>query len=118
MIPCAANKSLTVTRDNAGTINGSKCFLCDGIPQIEATTIDPKRCQTVCSDAVLTFTKLIKLSAFTESRKPRVLAMLALKKYTAHFKHAEFMDLSGSPLGQWCVASLKSSSRELRIASG
>ena len=44
--------------------------------------------------------------------------MVALRRYTAHFHNTEFMDLSSSPLGQWCVGSLKSTSRELRISAG
>ena len=119
ILPCAANDSLSVKRDNDACIRNSECFLCDGTPPPKSTTIfDAERCQSVCGDAVKTFIKVIKSSTFAEARRPRVLAMIALKRYTMHFNNAEFMDLSSSPLGQWCVASLKSSSRELRIAAG
>jgi serine/threonine-protein kinase ATR len=118
MIPCAANNSLRVTRDNDGNISKWECFLCDRTAPPTSVLLDSKRCQTVCSDAVAIFAKLIKSQAFVEARRPRILAMVALKGYTAHFNNAEFMDLITSPLGQWCVVSLKSSSRELRISAG
>lgn len=118
MIPCAANGSLSVTRDKDGSISNSKCFLCDGTQPPSSTTLDTKRCQIVCGDAVVIFANLIKSPAFAEGRQPRVLAMIALKKFTAHFNSSDFIDLISSPLGQWCVGSLKSSARELRIAAG
>jgi serine/threonine-protein kinase ATR len=105
-------------RDNEGNISKWTCFQCDGTPPPKSIVLDSERCQTVCGAAVVTFAKLIKLSAFAEARQPRVLAMVALKKYAIHFNNAEFMDLKSSPLGQWCVVSLKSSSRELRISAG
>ena len=118
MLPRAANRSLSVMRDNEGNISNWTCFLCDETPPATSIVLDSERCQNVCSDAVLTFAKLIKLSAFAEAQQPRVLAMVALKKYAMHFKNADFMDLKSSSLGQWCVVSLKSSSRELRISAG
>ena len=118
MIPCAANGSLSVKRDIDGNINNSKCFLCDGTPPPDSVVLDARKCQAVCGDVVVTFTKLIKSPAFAEARQPRVLAMVALKRFTTHFNSSDFKDLSRSPLGQWCVASLTSSARELRIAAG
>jgi serine/threonine-protein kinase ATR len=116
MIPCAAIGSLTVTRDNEGKISTSRCFLCDGTKPPSSTKLDTAKCQTVCADALATFIKVIKSPAF--AGRPRVLAMLALKRFTTHFQTPDFMDLMSSPLGQWCVASLNSSARELRIAAG
>lgn len=118
MMPCAANGSLFVTRDLDDNISDSKCFLCDRTPPPGSVELDARRCQAVCGDAVVTFTKLIKSPAFAEARQPRVLAMVALKRFTSHFNNPDFKDLSSSPLGQWCVGSLTSSARELRIAAG
>lgn len=44
--------------------------------------------------------------------------MFALRRFTVHFNDPEFFDLEKSPLGQWCLQSLRSSIRELRVASG
>lgn len=46
------------------------------------------------------------------------MAMFALRRFTVHFDDPVFFDLEKSPLGQWCLQSLRSSIRELRVASG
>lgn len=74
--------------------------------------------QTTSREAILTFSKLVKSSAFLDSRRPRILAMIALKKFAVHFNDPELVDLEISCLGQWCLQSLQSSIRELRIAAG
>ena len=116
MMPCAATGSLTVTRDNGGKIRRSKCFMCDGTKSPTSITLDTVKCQAVCADSVATFIKVIKSPAF--AGRPRVLAMVALKRFTVHYQSPDFIDLINSPSGQWCVASLNSSARELRIAAG
>jgi serine/threonine-protein kinase ATR len=74
--------------------------------------------ETVATEAVATFNALIAVSEFEESSKPRVLGMLALKAFVMHFKDGEFLNLETSNLGQWCLSSLRSSIRELRVAAG
>lgn len=64
------------------------------------------------------FTSLLNLPAFLESRRPRVVAMIALRRIVLHTKDAEMLDLEKSALGQWCLQALQSSLRELRIAAG
>lgn len=64
------------------------------------------------------FTKIIQRPAFTESRQPRVAAMIALRKLVGHSGDAAFLNLESSVPGQWCLQSLNSSIRELRIAAG
>ncbi|KAL9566383.1 hypothetical protein ACKAV7_009298 [Fusarium commune] len=64
------------------------------------------------------FTKLIRLPALAESRRPRVAAMLAIRRVILHCEDTELLNLETSGLGQWCLQSLNSSVRELRIAAG
>lgn len=64
------------------------------------------------------FERLIGLSCFLESRRPRVVAMVALRRIILHSRDADVLDLEKSALGQWCLQSLQSSLRELRIAAG
>ncbi|KAF4435407.1 putative UVSB PI-3 kinase [Fusarium austroafricanum] len=64
------------------------------------------------------FTKLIRLPALAESRRPRVAAMMALRRVILHCEDTELLNLETSRLGQWCLQSLNSSVRELRIAAG
>lgn len=72
----------------------------------------------LAAEAIATFSKLINFPEFEESRTPKVEGMLALRHFAMHFKDNVFMDLETSMLGQWCLKSLRSFMRELRIAAG
>lgn len=116
-IPCAASGSMTVTRNHDGTIRDSKCSGCEGTQSLESG-LDVERCNAISNEIIITFSQLVKSPAFLDSRRPRVLAMISLKRFTTHFTNHDFMDLELSTLGQWCLQSLRSSIRELRIAAG
>jgi len=75
-------------------------------------------CEDISNEAILIFSNLIKSTSFGASKRPRVLAMLVLKKFALHYDNPEILDLEKSPLAQWCLGSLNSSIRELRIAAG
>ncbi len=64
------------------------------------------------------FSNIIKLPSFLESRRLRVVAMVALRRIVRHSQSEDFWDLEKSGPGQWCIQSLHSSIRELRIAAG
>lgn len=117
MIPCAAYGSLTVTRDKFENIISSQCFVCEKLPAI-TVALDDDMCQQTGSEAILILTTLVKSPAFQESRRSRVLAMVAAKAFAVHFRDEKFFDLETSAVGQWCLQSLQSSIRELRIAAG
>ncbi|KAI9640177.1 serine/threonine-protein kinase M1 [Ciborinia camelliae] len=118
MIPCAAYGSLTVTRDKFENITSSRCFICEKLPPPQTTSLDDDLCQKTGSEAILILTTLVKSPAFHESRRPRVLAMVAVKAFAIHFRDEEFFNLETSVIGQWCLKSLQSSVREMRIAAG
>ena len=88
------------------------------MPNSEPGVRDEPMCQEISNEATLIFSNLIKSTAFGASRRPRVLAMLILKKFALHYDNSDILDLDKSPLAQWCLGSLKSSIRELRIAAG
>ncbi|KIN07972.1 hypothetical protein OIDMADRAFT_111112 [Oidiodendron maius Zn] len=118
MIPCAANGSLVVNRDQAGAIHYSKCYLCESIQPPASLTIDDDGCQYSCHATASILRKLVNCTAFQSSRRPRVLGMIALKRLTVHFIDLDFWDLRVSVLGQWTLTSLHSSIREIRILGG
>lgn len=108
---------------------------CDGT--LIHTTADPsllqcsfcsnkgtQECRPDCQDMpgqsliVEILTRLIGLPSFLESRRPRVVAMIELRRVILHSADAEVLDLEKSALGQWCLQALQSSIRELRIAAG
>lgn len=51
------------------------------------------------------------------SAKARIAAMLSLRRLLAHTSSLEHLDISHCTVGEWCLQSLRSSSRELRIAA-
>ncbi|KAH6705183.1 protein kinase-like protein rad3 [Leptodontidium sp. MPI-SDFR-AT-0119] len=118
-IPCALSGKLSLAREK-GKIVDSRCSICDGVKLQDVVDIphDKAACSAIAKGSIQTFTKLMLSRAFAESRRPRVLAMFALKRFATHFTDPEFLDLEVSPLGQWCLKSLKSSIRELRLAAG
>lgn len=79
---------------------------------------DEEVCNEIMGEAILTFNSLLESAAFREGRKVRLLAMFALRRFATHYDNPAFLNLEQSQLGQWCVSSLKSSMRELRIAAG
>lgn len=93
-----------------------RCVVCDRRPRgNKRRTVVTTQAK---SDAQSIFTKLIHLDSFKESRRPRVVAMIAMRRIINHADITQLIDLETSALGQWCLQSLHSSVRELRIASG
>ncbi|KAK7740732.1 serine/threonine-protein kinase M1 [Cytospora paraplurivora] len=111
--PCASDDTLA-----SGSIGQTRlqCSFC--------SKQDRKGSRPLCRDvkasssAVTIFTKILGLPSFRESRRPRVVAMVALRRIVLHTKGPEMLDLEKSALGQWCLQALQSSLRELRIAAG
>jgi serine/threonine-protein kinase ATR len=116
-IPCASSSYLTVTRVG-GKVVKTTCLLCEGMEFPNSVDRDEHMFQDISRDTFLTLSNLVKSAAFLDSRRPRVLAMLALRRFALHFEDPELLDLEVSPLGQWCLSGLSSSMRELRVAAG
>ncbi|KAF2398341.1 hypothetical protein EJ06DRAFT_538889 [Trichodelitschia bisporula] len=70
-----------------------------------------------CPDSISVLSILVENVQFNISRKPRVLCAHAIRRAIGHTDKTEILDLASSTLGAWCVKSLQSSIRELRIAS-
>lgn len=115
-VPCASAGTLTLSYDREGNACDRKCSICESWAPRNAVAANYD--DTLAAEAIATFVKLIDMPDFEESRRPRVQAMATLRHFAMHFKDSEFLDLETSKLGQWCVKSLRSSMRELRIAAG
>ncbi|KAI0173613.1 phosphatidyl inositol 3-kinase [Hypoxylon sp. FL1284] len=92
------------------------CSLCQAVQvlQVSKSSKSAERKQT----AQQMFTLLVQHPKFLESQKPRVAAMTALRRVAKHSVDPEFLDVEVSVTAQWCLKSLQSSVRELRIAAG
>lgn len=58
------------------------------------------------------------LPKLTRTPGPRISAMIALKKLLIHAPNSNQMQISTSVSGEFCLHSLRSSIRELRVATG
>ncbi|KAL2019577.1 hypothetical protein VTK56DRAFT_9474 [Thermocarpiscus australiensis] len=115
-IPCAADGALKPKKTEQAMPTGFQCAFCSG----SSLNGLPPTCLHEDSKAlgITVFSKIIKLPSFLESRRPRVFAMIALRRIARHSTDGEFFDVERSAPGQWCLQSLRSSIRELRIAAG
>ncbi|KAI1436976.1 phosphatidylinositol 3 [Xylaria sp. CBS 124048] len=113
---CAADETLIMTtRDN----DEFPQFNCPGC-RSSREHLDGSTCIDVTAKkaAIDAFVCLLQVPAFSESRKPRVAAMVSLRRIASHCNSLEFLDMESSFAAQWCLKSLHSSQRELRIAAG
>src|SRR5690606_24497627 len=91
------------------------CAICDNEPgTLQSTKFDTPFCRAWLG----AFSELVRSQPFLNSRKPRVAAMQALRRLVLHSDDPEFLNLETSVPGQWCIQSLNSSVREIRIAAG
>ncbi|KAL6718301.1 serine/threonine-protein kinase M1 [Lecanora helva] len=115
LLACASAQSLESSTEEQN-IKQMKCQVCDN---------DSNGTRTVAvwegheaDEAFSTIANLVKLSKAQKSRRPRVTAMLALRRLLSHTGNADHLNLADSQFGQWCLQALHSSIRELRIAAG
>lgn len=92
------------------------CSLCDAGNAVGLVkpTWDGKPSEEI----FLTILKLLEGNYVQGSARPRVAAMIALRRLIMHTQNVSYLDLGTSYLGQWCLQSLRSSLRELRISAG
>lgn len=93
-----------------------QCSLCSAKGNQESPPAP--RDGTVQSLVARIFAKLTSLPSFRESRRPRIIAMIALRRIILHSNDPEILDIERSVLGQWSLQAIQSSLRELRIAAG
>lgn len=112
-IPCASDGTLTLI---SGGMAGWQCSFCS--KQGNQESRPSPRDVTVQVLVAAIFAKLIGLSSFRESRRPRIIAMIALRRIILHSDDPEILDIEKSVLGKWSLQAIQSSLRELRIAAG
>lgn len=116
-IPCGLSGYLTVDR-SAKKVRTVKCLLCEGMKLPDMSNRDEERLANISRVALHALGRIVKSIDIHDNRRPRVLAMFTLRRFALHFDDPDFLDLEVSQLAQWCLKSLNSSNRELRIAAG
>ena len=113
-LACASVQTLSeVSVGGRGRLGLDKCHICD----IKDTSVPAPWEGSGSAEAFSTIISLIKLPKTHRLRRPRICAMLALKRLLSHTLKEEYLDLKRSAFGQWCLQALHSSTRELRIAA-
>ncbi|KAI5464134.1 hypothetical protein BGZ63DRAFT_349688 [Mariannaea sp. PMI_226] len=113
---CLANREVERSAPHKQELKDFNCEVCDRVA-MGSKPLSSKTKPKV--DVQSIFEMLIRSPALTESRRPRIATMLALRRLVLHcYDRPELLDLETSILGQWCLQSLNSSVRELRIAAG
>ncbi|KAB5547104.1 protein kinase rad3, partial [Coniochaeta sp. 2T2.1] len=115
---CAADNTLIITRSVDAGSPRTFCSHCEDGGQESShlpDCLDKSSKTTACA----MFASIVRIPAFLESRRPRVVAMISLRRILQHSPDSQFWDLQRTGgLGQWCTQSLQSSIRELRLAAG
>ncbi|KAI8627883.1 phosphatidylinositol 3 [Xylariaceae sp. FL1651] len=113
---CAADETLVITTHGDEKPLKFDCPHC----RTSQGSLDASTCIDVAAKnaAMAIFVSLLQIASFAESRKPRVTAMVSLRCIARHCNASDFLDLETSIAAQWCLKSLQSSVRELRIAAG
>ncbi|KAJ9607992.1 serine/threonine-protein kinase M1 [Cladophialophora chaetospira] len=111
---CAALELLGITACQlASSSLNRQCSNCD-----EANGLsDPILIQLTQSCAELLKTLLVLVQGISRHSRARIIAMASLRRVILHTDSDEDMKLGQTPAGDWCLQSLKSSSRDLRIVA-
>lgn len=117
LLPCALGGHLIFQGKQQISILEATCALCDGhgtrLDGQFTTKIDP----AITDEMIIILEEVVDSPHFKESPKLRILGILALRRYIEHLDSTRLSDIELSSLAQWCVRSLRSTIRELRIAA-
>ncbi|KAH8201173.1 hypothetical protein TruAng_004641 [Truncatella angustata] len=113
---CAIDGTLSLDR-SPGTVDASRldCVFCTTgvLWQQKPICLD----HAVKSAQLDIFKILVETPNFNGLRRPRIIAMHALRRIAAHSHDPVLLDMETSSVGLWCMKSLSSSNRDLRIAA-
>lgn len=94
----------------------NKCQVCD--TEILCSKVKAEQGETNFNAVYTGFVNLLKLTQERKAKRPRIAAMLAMKRILSHTQELDHLDLRCSFPGRWCLQALGSSARDLRIAAG
>lgn len=92
------------------------CYLCDSE---ESTLVQERKAMdsNSCYELFTTLENLIKLDEYRASPQARIWGVMTLRRLLNHTEEPSYLNVEASILGQWCLATLNTSIRELRIAA-
>lgn len=120
-LPCTTSQTVTARLGEGSGPLKLQCSLCDtkerdysgaSLPSISAPPGANKE------EALIYLEALTASPSLQRSKRPRVLLAEAIRRSISHSCDGSEVDLNRSAIGQWCLKSLHSSLRELRLAAG
>ena len=113
-LPCAITQALVKRTSKILSRNTLLCEVCDGKEKIPGDM--PEKINRDFEELWKTFNGI--LPRLSRTPGPRIAAMVALRRILVHSPVMNQLYLSSSAPGEFCHHSLRSSIRELRIATG
>lgn len=112
-IACAQTTTGDILEDSKPT--SRVCEVCD----VDPDSYDKSGGGMIAGEAGLELTKVLLalVPLIQKSSRARVIGLLSLRRLLRHSISVDHLELAHSPLGEWCLQSLRSSSREVRIAA-
>lgn len=115
-LPCVATGTASVEYTEEGRIEKINCLHCDSDDVLQSATLVWNEKQS--TEVFLTLQKLLKSGKLEAQDQVRVWTMITIRKLLRHSVDNDYLDLSTSMFGQWCLQCICSSLRELRLAAG
>ncbi|KAI4673661.1 uncharacterized protein J4E88_008717 [Alternaria novae-zelandiae] len=119
-IACAGSRCLELSQSTSQPVHSLSCVLCDTNARHERSAMtywnkqDDRESWKEVIAAMLTITKE---PAFEESQQARILMAVAIGRVYNHISDSEYLSLEICELGQWLLASMSRSLRELKLAA-
>jgi serine/threonine-protein kinase ATR len=118
-LSCAGAECLKESNGLKGTPKTFQCTICDARSPLAFNSalksdIHAQSKEQHISESI---SQLIKCSRFQRHSDARISLALAIRRIVNHVNAPTVIDLGTSAMGQWCLRSLQSSLRELRIAA-
>ena len=119
-VACAGSRCLALTQSNSQPLQAFSCTLCD-------TNLHSKRGAAIYwnnqddsenwKDVIAAMLEITNETAFQASSQARVLMAVAIGRVYSHISDAAYLALEMCELGQWLLASMSRSLRELKLAA-
>lgn len=120
-IACAGTQSLKQSNPSSEQWEDLSCILCDdisGTPKRDpAVYWDSHDGSEDWKDVIAAMLAISKETKFQMSTKSRVLMAVAIGRVYNHISDPEYLNLEMCELGQWLLASMSRSLRELKLAA-
>jgi serine/threonine-protein kinase ATR len=119
-LACAGSQCLQRVPGTSDHFEDMTCSLCDAAqtrPKGGRLYWDKSEYSEDWKNVVAALLAISGIQQFRESTKPRVYMALSLRRVFNHISDTEYLDLERSSLGEWLLASMSRSLRELRISA-